>query len=408
MPNPDLTQTEMTAEEEAALFKAAYDSVKPNNSQSTTKAFFVDNSTGETKSAEDKEQEPEATEAEGSTETEADSTDKEPDESTEGSEDSASDHTPQADLQEQQPTGAAPKGQAAKRDGEVPSDPAKASKKPSVFDEARRTLDNLQGNDKKAVGHLMSHARNLANENKKLRHKITSDDGRVSGMQRTIDELRNQLAFYQSQPSSSKQSSDKEDKKAATSFSISDIERYIERDPKLKQLSETDPGLAQFLAERELNLEHKTVQKLSQVEEAKHRENKQRYLATQAQIIREAVPNIEEIVNGDFWKQWINTAPAYVKKMADSDHAEEVLDVVYRFLDDLDHWQQENGQAAPNPQVDTSKADKVMEDRNRRAQANTGAPSAVPRPVKKTLPDNDDALFKEAYNSVPKWNQVRR
>ena len=289
------------------------------------------------------------------------------------------------------------------RDGAEAQKPKQ--KKPSVFEEARQLHDNLDEEARKPLGKIIAHAATQEKLRKELQHRVDSDDGRVRGMQRTIDELRSQLAAAQTRPFSAPVSDGKAAQKTAVVEATNDeIRDFISRSPKLKEIHGTDPELASFLAEREvLNAKEKTQQVTQQEVSAEQQFNEQqklRYVATQAEIIRQRIPNVAEVVKHPWWKNWVASAPAYIQKMAGSEHAEEVLHVMDMYFRDLNQYKAQSGEVdeAEVDPVQTGKVDKLVEDRNRRAKANAGAPSSVARPTQVEFNAEDE--FKKGYASV--------
>lgn len=397
MENNGLSGKEPTQEELQSLFDAGFKNVQTEGSNESELRKLL--------KPENKVEEP-AEEQEPEDEEESKESTEQPEEHTE-EEPAKEKPKPSKGKTETIPDGGEPvknKGQDAGK----PSKSADRKDKPSVFDEARGVLDKLPEDQRKTVGRLLNHAANLDRRKAELDQKIRSDDGRVSAMQRTIDELRNQVAFLKSQTPSNKQPAS-DGAGAAKAITRGDIKSYIESDPDLKELYENDPATAELLAKQQLVQEQKTEEKLKKLQKVEEKpaevvdELDEAYLKTQGQIIRQAHPNVNEILNLPEFGQWISTAPGFIKRQINSPHGEEVVDVLDRFMADYQAykaWEQaQNAEDEPDeePVVRTkNRADQITEQRNKRVKANAGAPSAAAQPRKGVEPSLEE-LFESGY-----------
>lgn len=395
----DQNTEELTPEQlDEAAYKAAYESVKTGETKSSYTVSTVDKDGNEERVEPVKPSVEEKDDEQGSDAKEGDEGEgKQPEQS------DTKDGEPSPKFSNADPS--TTRKPVEQRDGGEATKP-KPQKKPSVFDEARQLHETLDEEARRPLGKIIAHAATQEKLRKELQHRIDSDDGRVRGMQRTIDELRSQLAAAQARPFSAPVSDGKAAQGTAQSVaSDNEIKDFISRTPKLKEIYSTDPELASFLAEREvLNAKEKTQQSTQQEVSAEQQFNEQqklRYVATQAEIIRQRIPNVAEVVKHPWWTNWVDSAPAYIQRMAKSEHAEEVLHVMDMYFRDLEQYKAQSGDPEGATEIDpvqTEKVDKLVEDRNRRAKANAGTPSSVARPTKVEFNAEDE--FKKGYASV--------
>lgn len=412
--NNDLSTTQITPEEQKdqELFKAVYKAnLNSKDKDSKVKVLFVDKDTGEVKApatidgAQEQDNKAPTTDSGGKSKEKVEGTAEVPKDGTEVRDESETTNTTKAKAQ--------PKPKESK-DGK--------SKKPSVLDEVSQLQAGLEdANTKASVGSLVDYARELEKQVNDLSHKIKSDDGRVSAYQRQADELRRQLAYHQAQPS---KDTDKAAPKTAPKANEDEVMDFIKSEPELKQLYESDPGLAKFLAEREVlrdkKLEQKDVQNAEKTEKQRRSsEDQERYLKTQGEIISREIPNIAQVLDHPWWKQWVSTSPQLIQQAVVSPHAHEFLEAYKLFERDVEIYLQQNPHlreghveeeeepvAAPKAKaevVDTTEADRIKAARDKRVKANTGASSAAATP--KVVEIDEKEVFKQAYNSVPQWKR---
>lgn len=233
----------------------------------------------------------------------------------------------------------------------------------------------------------------LATEYQRLEHYRRSNEGRVAALHRKIEELeaaKQQLASKPSAP--------------APKVEIPQVTQDKE-DPVLEELKEADPALYQALAvirkrdeERFSKILNETVNKVTQevqsvVTPLQERQQKE-YINTQVRIVKETVPEIENVMRSDAWQNFYREASPAVRQLLDSPHADEFLTGVdaftmYLYRTTPPDQMPRAPQAAP---AATSVADKVQETRNRRLAASTPtnrAPAASP------AQELDDAQYLE-------------
>lgn len=254
-------------------------------------------------------------------------------------------------------------------------------------DKADQPVDKKESEPTDELSKLKDQLAALANEN----HKLRSQAGRVPHVQRRLQELDKKLA-------------DLETKKSTPSNQPSDV--VLE---KLKGIKETDPELAQAIAdavaaatsgltEQLHNKDRETLHLLREQELAQQHEN---------EIDRLLVmyPNAVEVFQSKTWKDWKATLSPGIKALAESDNAD---DVAHAFEMYGQAMLEKHPELAPKeehsatPVTKTNpEAEKIEQQRQRKKQttAVVGSPNAS---GKVAVPDDPDALFKKYFAQIQK------
>lgn len=281
----------------------------------------------------------------------------------------------------------------------------------------------------------------LKNRNAELLHQYKSREGRLSALDRTVNELRKKIAEYefalQKQTPSLKNQEHEAKREAVSEKIASGISlEELEQDKDYQSLLEVDPVMARLLKRQaELLIQKaeqavlsKINQHVSKVDEFVY----DRYLEEQTQKLLSVVPNAYEVMTYvdpetgfSPWKNWVESVPESIRRLALSDKADDVIYALKLYRDDMEAYygaqssrsasQQEqrpaeqphNHQAARASNPQSANLSRIAEARKRKLEAAaTGAPvNRVPshRPVPseyepETLEDQM-ALFEEIIRS---------
>lgn len=195
----------------------------------------------------------------------------------------------------------------------------------------------------------------------------------------------------------------------------------VKQDEDFDTLAENDPKFASFLKRREQELEKRISEAFDQrftklldaQKEQKRQEldtEQQSYVQEQQRLLRDLVPNVDYVVKTDAWKHWItNVATDSQRGLAGSPHAQDG----YAALELYAGWLHKTGVIQPQAtketppaapakptQVDTSEADRIASERNKRGVSAT-AVSGGSTPTKVSAAGQDvdlEALFSKIYN----------
>lgn len=207
----------------------------------------------------------------------------------------------------------------------------------------------------------------LQNEQRRLNHYYSSNEGRVSGLQRKIDQLNAQLAALSNTPAKEDPAPVKE-----------------EVDPVIQELKENDPAMFQALEaiRKKERLEHqreleRVKAELDQQVAPLKRAAEVDFVQREVQKVKQAVPEIEEIVKMPEWSSFLNNSNDYIRAMADSPRADEFLTVVKLFAVDMLGSQPITKQAATAVPASPT-ATRVQESRSRRLATSTPSNRAPP------------------------------
>jgi hypothetical protein len=199
-----------------------------------------------------------------------------------------------------------------------------------------------------------------------LEHAIRSDRGRLSAMQKKLDELSRSSPNPAHQPVRGETAAD--------------------RSERLQKLAEEYPEVAQPLLD-EMDALRNTVTSLQSVEE----ERLQRFLAEQEQALATEHADWQPVLanNGATFAAWLEDQPKAVRDAAQANanrivDARAAADVVSRFKQFIGiAGQQQQPAAAGNPQPSLS-------DKRQRQLAASATPRGVRRPVASGIPEDGD------------------
>lgn len=293
-----------------------------------------------------------------------------------------------------------PESEKEQTDGE-PANKAVSDKtrKPSAIKEAKKYLDSLPQDARKAVSNLMKEADKARKDAGNFKHQYESQQGRMAAIQRDVADLRTQLTL-RGEPSRPPANSGAAAITPPGSSKAPPAPRITES-ARFKRLQEVDPEMAELLVEA-LSEQAKTVMqeadaKIESVRVSAYQAEQQRYVSRQREIVREALPSVELITKTPEFQEFYTTSSPHVKALAESIHSEDsfaALQLYANWLRNNHPHFVEGKQQAAKPVAKTA-ADKVLEDRaNRLKVAGSAAvPTSRPVPPEKE-PEDEDELFK--------------
>lgn len=271
-------------------------------------------------------------------------------------------------------------------------------------DETTAWLDSLDPS-------IRSHAERLLEEKAKAEQDkqqyIRSNEGRLAAEQRKARDLQRQLEQVRAQPHQPQDAREQE-KQAVRA-----------ENERLKALKEADPFLGEYLEqiENEKIALAEEVKGLRTTFETTQKSQEDRFLLTQVDMVRSQVPNVEEVWESDYFKQFIEDyAPAWVLRENSNPTAESALKVLRAYGDWAAHVnsqveQQGNGATTTSvttttaavPAANNAQAQKIQQERERKASVTPVQKSTVTRPTPNTPSDSLDGVSVNDPEQLDKW-----
>lgn len=252
---------------------------------------------------------------------------------------------------------------------------------------------------------VLSEFNALSQQYRYLQDYRSSNEGRVSGLQKKINALEAQLnAVKTAAPSPSP---------APTS--------QDETDPLMKEIKESDPALYEVLKKREEAL----LRSSESVVERRIKEVDQRFAEAitplqqkaledharqEAQRVLERVPNVEAIVRSKEWNDYLELAPPRIVEMAQSNNADEFVAAIdafsvwaFRTFGPVTQPEPQRQPAAPAP---SSRADAIADARSRRINAAPPASRNVPAARPEDI--DEEKLLESMFLEIMAKNTPRK
>ncbi len=243
----------------------------------------------------------------------------------------------------------------------------------------------------------------LSSSNARLEQYYKSNEGRTSALQKKINVLERELETRKTQQPPPHKAAAPSDLK-------------LEDDETLAQLKEDDPALYKVLKQRE----EKTLQEAKKlVEQAKaeftstlekqiaplHQSQEDAYIKQEQAKVLAVVTNADQVVASKEWKIFEDTAPPGVKSLINSDNAEDVILAFQVYAG----WLQSTGVVPPQQQqaavastpkapVDTSAADKIEAERQRKLKA--GAVGSAHKSTQQSGELDQDRLLQKFFEEI--------
>jgi hypothetical protein len=208
-----------------------------------------------------------------------------------------------------------------------------------------------------------------------LQHKYKSDEGRVSALQRQINELQKVNNTLKRTP---QEETPVETKPTIDSKKIVD-DLYSGDEEKARAAVEA--LVSQRPATNAVDIEqtvNKVVQPLVEAEKARAR-------STQEQALEDVHPDWREQVKSPEFSEWLNALPQTVQQLIHSDDASDAVYILDQF----------NRVETPEPTVDSekTKVEKIQDKREKQLADGTGLPSKHSAGASSGMPSDPDALF---------------
>ena len=237
----------------------------------------------------------------------------------------------------------------------------------------------------------------LESEYRRLNQYRNSNEGRVSGLQKKINELTNTLEKLTAKPAD-----------PAQTTQVSE-----EENPVLAELKDSDPGLYKALnvileqkektykselSKLQAEIDNKLTQSIAPIQQ----ERQQEFVRREAERVKQVVPEVEQIVRSPEWATFLNNTSDYVRGLAESASADDFLAALDIFTMNL--YRQEQAQVsqkpAPTQAQPSARADKVVASRTQRISSSTPvtrAPASAP-----TMEVNEAALLEQMFQDIRK------
>lgn len=299
---------------------------------------------------------------------------------TEIPEETADDDT-QSEESEDSPTDEVDNGEAPKKDEEEVSTEAAVT---------AASTDSLTEREKELQRELQ---------------RYKSDAGRVPFVQKRLAELERELRAYKAREAQTTQSVN------GNKINASDVVLDEDTQREIDSLRETDPVMAK-LFERVAKTaiatsRHNTEQVVTTLTQAEQEDEDYRFLMEQKQALLAEIPQADEIFATPQWKQWKETLTPGQRAMAESSYATDVRQALHAFAAAMQSQQAHTVPATPAVQpaakVSTETSEKVKEARERKVAGSAEVKSTSP---KKSVELDDDAFFREAYESIGKTSHI--
>lgn len=217
-------------------------------------------------------------------------------------------------------------------------------------------------------------------------HKLKSQAGRAPVAQRQVAELTKKLEELQN---------------ASTPSNLPSAKLAPKLQETLKGIEETDPELARTIAAAIASASDEIAsdnlsrsrETLSMLRDMHLEEQKQEQMS----ILLDEFPNAIEIFRSDSWKSWKQEQSAAVQQLAGSGLARDVafaFDLYAKAM--VEKHPELAASASNNPQ-----AEKIAEARQQRKTSSVQV-ATKNAPAKQKMPDDPDAIFKQAYAAISK------
>lgn len=230
--------------------------------------------------------------------------------------------------------------------------------------------DDDSDEDIKALESLRRDYLELKDRNAKLVHQYKSREGRLAAQDRVLNELRNRLRYHESkfgqqdyagvaghgpqaQVPANAQAQAQQDKRERSAKSAAlaknlaqDILAELESDEDYKALAEVDPTIANVLRKHAKLISEKAESRfnelassgLKEIESMKYESRIRR----ETERLLQMVPNVVEVMSYKDpetgyhpWKEWLNSVPESVRKLALSDNADDVYYALKLYAADM-------------------------------------------------------------------------
>ena len=226
-------------------------------------------------------------------------------------------------------------------------------------------------------------------------HKLKSEAGRVSHMQRRTAQLEQELRALKARAP---------EVSTAVPTDISKIQLDPETQQELDDLKEIDPVMARTLeriaktAVLTANVKADTV--VQAITQHDQEAEDQRFFLEQKSLLSEMIPNHDQIFASDQWREWKEKLSPGRRGLAESGYADEVAQAVYAFAADMQRLQQST---SPAPVVVPTPESAVTKTRARKVEQSADVRSTAPRT---TAVFNEDDYFKEMYEKAASDNHI--
>lgn len=248
----------------------------------------------------------------------------------------------------------------------------------------------------------------LTEREKELQRELQrykSDAGRVPFVQKRLAELERELRAYKAREAQTTQG-------VNSKINATDVVLDEDTQREIDSLRETDPVMAKLLEKVAKTAiatsRHNTEQAVTTLTQAEQEDEDYRFLMEQKQALLAEIPRADEIFATPQWKEWKTTLTPGQRAMAESSYAADVRQAIYAFAAAM-----QSQQAAPAPVIpaapapaakaSTEASEKVKEARERKVAGSAEVKSTSP---KKSVELDDDAFFREAYESIGKTSHI--
>lgn len=228
-------------------------------------------------------------------------------------------------------------------------------------------------------------------ERDEWKHKFTSNAGRIAAYQKTIADLKAQVALLEGNGRQDKPAEKDEGSKKSK----------LRENPTLKRMQETDPVLAEMMAElleaQEKEIRNEFEGGLKQTQKVVTERQQNEFVFQEAQRLREVVRNLDEVVTSPEYNFFYEkVATPGIKALLDSEFADDAIQGLHIYS----QWYEVNvpkpeskeqpKKGEPAAKTTDDEAAKLLEARNRRLQAKDVSSA-------QTIPKGDGQFDPEKY-----------
>lgn len=298
----------------------------------------------------------------------------------------------------------APKGPAAATEVEGATgatgtaEPAKpdATKPPAVAEDNYKWLEALPEDARERVQAEID--RRL-----QVEHQERSSRGRIAAYQKQILEAQRKIA---NQPATQPAPAERQTPQTPENW-----QEVVKSDPELAKAIEAHVKSEVESAVQSVRTDLQELRKTAI--DPLYENQEQQYVETQRQELERMVPNVHEVISSPQYAEWLKSASQGIRNLAlTSTDAQDAIVVLRQYADDMVRTGRARPQPAPSTvtpptSVDTTEADKIAAERDRKLKAQTVVPSAPIAPVAGTrngpvTSEDAEKIFLEAYNKFMK------
>lgn len=197
------------------------------------------------------------------------------------------------------------------------------------------------------------------------RHKFQSDQGRVSALQKKINDLETKLNAGEATEAEVKSGT---------------VEAFEELK---KDFPEIATAVQSYVDEQVGQVAGTVSKRVKDTIEPLQEEHQDRFFAAQFEALEKAHPDYETVVKTAAWDQWLDSQPSQIRELANSDYANDVSTALSYF----------KGTQPAEEKGETDEVTSVMEKRKKQMEDARGISSKRSATPRKADPDDFEGAF---------------